>query len=146
MLTKRRVYHPMYSHLLNKYHNRDYSKCEPVVYSRYQRTTPAVNIFETEDQFEIHVAAPGMSKKDFKIELDNDLLTISADIKDEKEDKFKYSKIEYDYRSFERRFRLPKDSADSDKISAKYENGELFLIIPKKEEAKDLPPKNIEIK
>lgn len=145
MLTKRKVYHPMYSHLLNKKFSKDYSNCEPVSYNN-NRTSPAVNIFETEDQFEMIVAAPGMSKKDFNIKIDNDLLIISADIQDENEETNKYSRREYNYKSFERRFRLPKDIVNTGEISAKYENGELFISIPKKEEAKDLPPRDIVIK
>ena len=148
MYTKKRLYHPMYSHLLSKYHNKDYSKCEPVQYGHACKTIPPANIFETDDKFDLSLAAPGMSKSDFNIKIDKDILMISADIKEDenKDVKHRYSKKEYSYKSLERKFRLPKDIIDSNNISAKYENGELFITIPKKEEAKDLPPRDIQIK
>ncbi|TRO65334.1 Hsp20/alpha crystallin family protein [Christiangramia sabulilitoris] len=99
---------------------------------------PAVNIMESEDSFNVEVAAPGMSKEDFNIELDNDVLTISSEEKKEEESTDKngrFTRKEFSYRSFKRAFSLP-DSVDSSKISASYENGVLEIALPKKEEAK----------
>lgn len=146
MYTKRKLYHPMYAHLLNKCHNKDYSDCEPVHFSKGFRSVPAVNIIETEDEFKMSFAVPGMKKEDFKIKVDNDLLIVKADLKDEKDETVKYGRKEYNFKSFERKFRLPENTVDIDHISASYENGELFVIVAKKEEAKDAPPRDIEVK
>ncbi|MFA0961180.1 Hsp20/alpha crystallin family protein [Roseivirga sp. BDSF3-8] len=114
-------------------------------FSSTDTTLPAVNIKEDDDGFTVEMAAPGMKKDDFKIDLENNLLTIASEKKEEKkEDKGKYSRKEFSYCSFQRAFTLP-DSADNDKIGAKYENGVLFISIPKKEEAKPVPPRQISI-
>jgi HSP20 family protein len=116
-------------------------------YSDTNTTLPAVNIKETENDFTVEVAAPGMSKKDFKINLEDNVLTISSEKVNEKEDeKENYTRREYSYQSFERKFNLPKDVVASDKITASYKNGELLINIPKKEEAKPVPPRLIEVK
>ncbi|HET8837673.1 MAG TPA: Hsp20/alpha crystallin family protein [Flavobacteriaceae bacterium] len=107
---------------------------------------PAVNIRDNEDDFCVELAAPGMKKEDFNIELDNDVLTISSEQKQESssEEKGKFTRREFSYSSFTRSFTLP-DSADNDKIDAKYENGVLKVIIPKREDAKPQPKRLIEI-
>lgn len=109
---------------------------------------PAVNIRENNDAYEVEMAAPGMSKKDFNIELNNNLLTISSEKTQEQDQKDgdRYTKREFSYQSFQRSFSLPTGVVDADKIKAKYEDGVLRLSIPKKEEAKPRPPKQIEIK
>ena len=99
------------------------------------RSIPAVNIKENDKNFEVEVAAPGMDKKNFKVEVENNVLTISAEKKEEKkEKKDNYSRKEFSYESFERSFTLPQDMVDANKIVAKYENGILKIDIPKKEE------------
>ncbi len=99
------------------------------------RSIPAVNIKENDKNFEVEVAAPGMDKKDFKVEVENNVLTISAEKREEKkEKKNNYSRKEFSYESFERNFTLPQNVVDADKIKAKYENGILKIEIPKKEE------------
>lgn len=117
-------------------------------FSNSGSSIPAVNIRESQDSFEVEMAVPGMSKKDFRIELDNNLLTISSERKSENEHKEgeRYTKREFSYQSFQRSFTLPKDVVDADKIKAKYEDGMLRLSIPKKEEAKPRPPKQIDIR
>lgn len=106
---------------------------------------PKVNIFETDSEFHVEMAAPGMAKDDFKVELDNNMLTISSLKETEKEDEKKnYQRREYSYQSFVRTFHLP-DSAEAEKINAKYNDGVLSLVIPKKEEAKRKPVKTIKI-
>lgn len=96
---------------------------------------PAVNITESTDAYEIELAAPGLDKSDFKINVDKNLITISVEKKEEsvEEDKV-YSKKEYSYTSFSRSFSLP-DTVDYSNIDAAYENGVLKLKIGKKEEA-----------
>ena len=110
-------------------------------------TLPAVNIRETEDSYQVEMAAPGMKKEDFKIELDNNMLTISSEKSEEYEEneKEKYSRREFSYQSFQRSFSLPKEVVDEEKIQARYKDGMLYLTIPKKEEAKQKPPRKIQI-
>lgn len=95
---------------------------------------PAVNIKEENDKFVLEMAAPGMNKDDFKINLDNYQLTISSEQKKEKKEKEdNYTRREFVYSSFSRSFTLPK-TIDIDKIKADYKNGILSLTLPKKEE------------
>lgn len=97
---------------------------------------PAVNISETEGEYHIELAAPGLKKNDFKISLDRNLLNISAEQTTEShENNKKYNKREYSYTSFVRSFALP-DSADDAHIEAEYTDGVLHVKVAKKEEAK----------
>lgn len=107
---------------------------------------PKVNIYETDSEFHVEMAAPGMTKDDFKVELDNNMLTISSQKESEnvEDDKKNYQRREYSFQSFVRSFHLP-DSAEAEKINAKYADGILNLVIPKKEEAKRKPAKTIKI-
>ena len=106
---------------------------------------PKVNIKEGEDGYRLELAVPGMAKEDFQIKLDQDVLSISSEKKEEAtEDNKEYRRQEFSYQAFERRFNLPED-VDSEKITANYVNGVLFIEIPKREEAKPQPPKAIEI-
>lgn len=115
-------------------------------FSTTNTTLPSVNIKEGKENFEVEVAAPGLKKEDFKIELNNDLLTISSEKKVENEVKEKecYTCREFSYQSFSRSFTLP-NIADGEKVLAKYDNGILTVTIPKKEEAKAKPSRMIEI-
>ncbi len=108
---------------------------------------PAVNIKETKNDFQVEVAAPGMRKEDFKIRLDHNILSISSEREnnyDEKDEQGNYTRREFSYQSFQRSFTLP-NMVESDKIAANYSDGILRLSIPKREEAKQKPPRNIEI-
>ncbi|MEP2773073.1 MAG: Hsp20/alpha crystallin family protein [Fulvivirga sp.] len=110
-------------------------------------TLPSVNIKENEDGYAVEMAAPGMNKKDFKVELDNDTLTISYEKEEStenKNDEGRYTKREFNYQSFSRSFTLP-NTVEADKIEAKYKDGLLTLSIPKKEEAKQKPSRLIAI-
>ncbi|UII28070.1 Hsp20/alpha crystallin family protein [Fulvivirga maritima] len=110
-------------------------------------TMPAVNIKESDGDFQVEVAAPGADKKDFKVEVDNNVLTISyeKEVKnEEKNDEGKFTKREFNYQSFRRSFTLP-STVVGDKIEAKYTDGILKLSIPKKEEAKTATSRLIEI-
>jgi HSP20 family protein len=133
--------------LFDDFFNKDIFNWGLSNFSDTNTTIPGVNIKETVDNFEVEVAAPGMSKKDFKIELDGNMLTISSEKRNEREDTEdeKYTRREFSYQSFYRTFNLPKNVVDVDKIQAKYDNGLLQLLIPKKEEAKQKPPKLIQI-
>jgi len=116
-------------------------------FSNTNTTIPAVNIRETGEDFEVEVAAPGMEKKDFKIELNGNILTISSQKSDYREagENETYTRREFSYQSFQRSFNLQKEVMDVEKIRAKYENGLLHLTIPKKEEAKQKPARLIQI-
>ncbi|MBC7888959.1 MAG: Hsp20/alpha crystallin family protein [Ferruginibacter sp.] len=110
-------------------------------------TIPAVNIRENNENFLVEMAAPGMNKHDFKVELNGNSLTITSEknFEEEPKEEERYSRKEFSYQSFSRIFTLPKDVVDADKIEAKYENGVLYLVIPKKEEAKQKGPRLIQI-
>jgi HSP20 family protein len=133
--------------LFDDFFSRDLFNWNNSNFSGTDTTIPAVNIKETAGSYEVEVAAPGMTKGDFKIELDGNILTISSEKshqKEEKEDE-RYSRREFSYQSFQRTFNLQKEVVDLENIQAKYENGLLRLLIPKKEEAKQRPPKLIQI-
>lgn len=133
--------------LFNDFFSRDFLDWGLGNNSSTNTTIPAINLKETNDNFEVEVAAPGMTKKDFKIELNGNMLTISSEKQNEwqENENEKYTRREFSYQSFQRTFQLPKDVVDEDKIQAKYENGLLHLTIPKKEHAKQRPPRMIEI-
>lgn len=133
--------------LFDRFFNNDFEGWNRNNFSMTNTTLPTLNIKETKDSFLVEVAAPGFEKSDFKIELNNDLLTISSEKKlnNELKDGERITKQEFSYQSFSRSFTLP-EHVDEEKISAKYENGILSIDIPKKEEAKPKSPKLIDIK
>lgn len=103
---------------------------------KFVNKVPAVNIAETENEFHIELAVPGLKKEDFKINLDKNVLSVSAEKKTENvNESKKYSKREYSYNSFVRSFTLP-ETVDHAKIEAEYTDGILKLNVAKKEEAK----------
>lgn len=108
-------------------------------------STPAVNVIEGKNEFKIEVAAPGLNKEDFKINLDNDLLTISAnkEVKTEENDE-KYTRREFSYSSFSRAFTLP-ETVLGESISAEHKDGVLCIHVPKKEDAIVKPVREIAI-
>lgn len=110
------------------------------------KSTPAVNIYETDEKFEIEIAAPGLEKEDFKIDLKNDYLLVYSEKKDKKEEKEKGKVVrsEFRYSSFQRSFALPKD-IDATAINATHKNGVLIIELPKKTEQKDSLVRQIEI-
>jgi HSP20 family protein len=132
--------------LFDRFFNRNWIDWSNQDYSEMNTTLPSVNIKESADGFEFEVAAPGLAKEDFQVVLKNNVLTISSEKKMESETKDgeQFTRQEFSYQSFSRSFTLP-DSTDSEKIRAKYENGILRVNIPKKEEAKVKPVKQIDI-
>jgi HSP20 family protein len=109
-------------------------------------TVPAVNITENKNDYQVSVAVPGMKKDDFIIDVDGNMLTISCEKEESKEEKDKkFTRKEYNYSSFSRSFNLP-DEVSQDKIEAKYEDGVLRLTLPRKEEAKKPSAKQIAVK
>lgn len=108
-------------------------------------TSPAVNITETDENFKLSLAAPGLAKEDFKITIDNDMLSISAEKKEEKNTSVeKFTRKEFSFSSFKRTFSLP-EQVDAEKVTANYENGVMVLVLPKREEAKPKPTREIKI-
>ena len=113
--------------------------------SSVNKSIPEVNVLENSDSFKIEVAAPGLDKKDFKIDLNNNVLTISSEREAKSEDeKENYIRREFSYSSFQRSFSLP-DSVDQDKIKANHKDGILKVEIPKRDQAKEKPKKEIKI-
>jgi HSP20 family protein len=108
-------------------------------------TLPKVNIKVTPESFVVEMAAPGLKKEDFQIHIDNQTLTISKESSEENEQNFEnYTRREFGYSAFKRTFSLP-ESINEDLISANYQEGLLLIHLPKKEEAKKKPARNIEI-
>lgn len=108
-------------------------------------TLPAVNVIEKAESFSLELAAPGLKKEDFKINVNENVLTISAEKKVENEEtKENYTRKEFNYTSFKRSFTLSKN-IDVEKINASYNEGILSIELPKKEEAKTKEPRLIEV-
>ncbi|WP_395803289.1 Hsp20/alpha crystallin family protein [Daejeonella sp.] len=106
---------------------------------------PPVNIMEQENQFLVTLAAPGMKREDFKIDLSGNMLNISNETEEEKEETEKtFTRKEYNYRGFSRSFSLP-EGIDTEKIEAKYEDGILKITLPRTEESKMKVGKSIPI-
>ncbi len=107
---------------------------------------PAVNIAEQKDNYLVSLAVPGMKKEDFKIDVEGNMLTISSEKEEAKEEKEKkFTRKEYSYTSFSRSFTLPEE-INKEKIEASYQDGVLKIALPRKEETKKPSPKQIAVK
>ncbi len=107
---------------------------------------PAVNVTENEKEYKLTVAVPGMKKEDFKIDVEGNMLTISSEREESKEQKDeKYTRKEYNYTSFSRSFTLP-DDVSRGKIDASYKDGILNVVMPRNEEIKKSSNKSITVK
>ena len=129
---------------MDEFFNRSISD---IVGADFTHESPAVNIIETDDSFELEVAAPGLDKTDFKVLVEKDHLTISADKEVEKKEgeaDQTFKRKEYNFKKFTRRFRLPK-TVDKTSLKAKYLQGILKVVVQKTPEAKDQGPRTIEI-
>jgi len=118
-------------------HTSNYSGCDNL-------SRPAINIIESKDAFRIEMAAPGLSKSDFNIEVENGELKISGFKKVESQESETFLKKEFNFNDFERNFTIP-DTVNTDGIEAKYNAGILSVNIPKKEEFKVKPPREISV-
>ena len=137
---------PILPSFFDNFLSRDWMDWNESNFSTTNSTLPAVNIRENEESFMIEMAAPGLTKDNFKVNLDRNRLVISSELKEEKnENGEKYSRREFSYQSFQRSFTLPEGIIDGDKISAKYNNGILMVSIPKREAVKPKPAKEIDI-
>ena len=131
----------------DNFFNRDLLDWNTSNFSSTDTTLPAVNVKETDDAFEIEVAAPGMSKGDFKINLENNLLTISSEKNEVRKESEKghFTRREFSYQSFQRSFTVPETLVNGDQITAKYCEGILCITLPKREEIKPRPAREISI-
>ena len=112
----------------------------------YKGNSPAVNISEDEKGYTIEVAAPGIDRKLFNLKLENDVLTISTEKMENKDENSKnFLRREFNYQTFERTFKLP-ETIDQEKIKASHNAGILVLTLPKKEEEVQKAPRQIEVK
>jgi len=116
-------------------------------YAGANSTLPAVNVRENDNEYYIDVAAPGLKKGDFNVSYDNGRLSISSEQKAEHEEKDgeKVTRREFSYQAFQRSFSVPENTVNADKIVAKYDNGILHVTLPKREEAKPKPAREIKI-
>jgi HSP20 family protein len=139
-------YAPTLSNFFDDFFTKDLWDNNWLSFSNTGTTIPKVNIQESNNDFRVQMAAPGMKKDDFKVELDNNLLTISSTMTNERNEgtEGNYTRREFSYQSFQRSFHLP-ETVEVDKIEAKYHDGILNLVIPKKEEAKKKPVRTIKI-
>ncbi len=135
-----------YSNLIDRFFDDDFFHWPVSGRNRESWNIPAANIVENDKEFGIELAVPGMKKEDFSLKLENDILTISSESKEEDEiKKDNYTRREFSYQSFQRSFRLPEGKIDENKIKASYQDGVLKLNLPKREEHKPQPGRTIEI-
>ncbi len=136
---------PSFSSLFDDFFNSEIGDWKRSNYSASNTTLPKVNIREDDNGYVVEMAAPGMKKDDFHLQLDQNVLTISSNkVEEGNPTDSNYTRREFSYQSFQRSFSLP-DSVDGEKVSAIYENGILKVAIPKREEAKPKPPKLIKV-
>lgn len=138
---------PSFPSLFNRFFDGDLMDWSSTNFAGVNSTLPAVNVMESKDEYRIEVAAPGMKKGDFKVNYENGRLTISSELKEEKKEgkKDNYTRREYRYHSFQRSFTVPEEIVNSDKIQASYSDGILHVTLPKREEVKPKPAKEIKI-
>lgn len=118
---------------------------QPDTFWNGSSTQPALNIKETDDNFEIELSAPGFGKKDFNVTIEDGFLNITAEKENSEEERNdNYTRREFSYNSFERSLQLP-ESVKEEEIKAKYNDGILSFKLAKKEEAKKRPPKVIQV-
>jgi HSP20 family protein len=138
---------PSLPSLLEDFFNRDWAD-STLANRNYSATLPAVNVRETNEDYLIEVAAPGMNRNEFKVELDNNVLTISSQREEKHEDHDEtrnYTRREFNYQSFQRSFSLPENKVEGEKISARYTDGILHITVPKRDEAKVKPIRQITV-
>jgi HSP20 family protein len=141
------IFQPMQS-LLNDFLSDSWFNSSLSNWSPAGNTLPAVNVSENNDDFVIEVAAPGMKRDNFKVELDNHILTVSSERESREEStstQGAYTRREFSYQSFQRSFALPQEKVHGEKIAAKYEDGILRIVVPKRDEAKLKPARQIQV-
>lgn len=147
-LVKRNNFVPSVNTLFDDLFTRDIFDWTDKNFSTMGSNLPSVNLKETDNKLEVELAAPGMKKEDFKVEIDNNMLMISSEKQEEKKEERKkdnYLRKEFNYQSFYRSFYLP-EYIDESKVEASYKDGILHVEIAKKEGVKKLGHKTIAIK
>jgi HSP20 family protein len=139
--------YPSFPSFFNRFFEGDMMDWNRSNYADTNTTLPAVNIRENKDEFMIDVAAPGMKKDQFDVNYENGRLTISSEKKEEKKEDKKdtYTRREFSYMSFQRSFTIPENLVDGEKIKATYNEGILHISLPKREEIKPKPARQIKI-
>jgi len=139
--------YPSFPSFLNRFFEGDLMDWSRSNFADTNSTLPAVNIRENKDEFMIDVAAPGMKKEQINVDYENGRLTISSEKREEKKDHSKdaYTRREFSYMSFQRSFTIPENLVDGEKIKASYNEGILHIILPKREELKPKPARQIKI-
>lgn len=146
LMRRTQDWYPSFPSLFDKFFEGNMMDWNNWNFSSTDTTLPAVNIKEDNDAFIIEVAAPGMTKDDFKINYDNGRLTIGSERKNDKTDEGEnYSRREFSYQSFQRSFNVPVNMVSGDQISANYKDGILHIHLPKREEVKPKPSREIKI-
>ena len=139
---------PVVSTILDDFFSRDIFDWTDRNFAAVGSNLPSVNLKETDTKLEVEMAVPGMKKEDFKVQVENNMLRISSEKKEEFESTSKkdnYIRKEFNYHSFHRTFSLP-ESIDESKIQANYKDGILRVAIDKKDSARKKAPKLIDIK
>lgn len=147
-LIKRNPNVPAFANFFDDFFAKDAFNWNDKNFADFGNTLPSVNVKETDQNFDIELAVPGMKKEDFKISLDRNILTISSEQKSETEEKNqngKYTRREFNYNAFSRSFTLPSQVVDAENIAASYTDGILKIVIPKKIKEENAV-KTIEIK
>jgi HSP20 family protein len=144
-----RFYNPRYSvnrNLVNEMLNSFLTGDHHENYVNNCKRQPATNVFETETDFRIEMLLPGFAKDDVQINYHKNLLTVKVDKPEESEkaENYKYAHREFGAFNFEKQFQVP-NSVKADSIDAKFENGVLQLLLPKKEEALEKAPVDIKV-
>ena len=139
--------YPSFPSFFNRFLEGDLMDWTNTNFAGTNSTLPAVNVRENNDEFLIEVAAPGMIKDQFKVDYENGRLTISSETKEERKGKpdEKYTRREFRYMSFQRSFSIPDNVVDGEKIHAGYNAGILQISLPKREEIKPKPARQIKI-
>jgi len=139
--------YPSFPSFLNRFFEGDLMDWNRSNFSDTNTTLPAVNIRENKDEFMIDVAAPGMKKEQINVDYENGRLTISSEKKEQKKEEKTdtYTRREFSYMSFHRAFTIPENLVDGDKIKATYNEGILHISLPKREEIKPKPARQIKI-
>jgi HSP20 family protein len=140
---------PSIPSLFDDFFSKDWLDSSLATWKTMGATLPAVNVKESNDDYRIEVAAPGMKRDDFRVELQNNVLTISSEVQHEREENNMndnyYTRREFSYQSFQRSFALPEHRVEGGRIEARYTDGILHVTVPKREEAKVKPPRLITV-
>jgi len=138
---------PSVASLLDRFFEGDMMDWNTSNFAGTNSTLPAINVRENDNEYLIEVAAPGLAKEDFKLDYDNGRLTICSEKRNQNEEKDgeKVTRREFSYQSFQRSFTVSESVVNAEAITAKYDKGILYVTLPKREEVKPKPAKQIKI-